>query len=624
MILLDNINILRETYPNTWSIFKSLENKIDKDFIKTEETRKGDKTLYINKDNKKIYLHSKYNPTREAEAIVEDYKEIKDGMTVIFYGTGLGYHIKLILEKRPNVKYYIYEPIADLMHHFLTCVNLKDFPKNRLLGINIGTEDISRSINMFVDLNIDEIAIIELPSHKQNFPTEYEDFTNSFREIVKGRRRSLATNYSFQKRWIANSMMNFKDVLSTPNIIIENEGQFKDRPAILVAAGPSLNEEIENIRHIKENGLAYIFSVGSAINTLIHHDIYPHAATTYDPTVFNQKVFEKVKEKGIKEVPMIFGSSVGYETLENYPGKKYHMITSQDTVSNYYLKDKEDKSINIVQDAPSIAVVTVQLLYQLGFSTIILVGQNLAYRGKERHSAGVHYSKEVSEKEMEGSIRVKDVYGNEVLTNEGYNSMRQQIEYYIKELPNINVINTTKGGAHIEGTEFVELEEIIDKNLKEKVVEENWLDRGQTNYDEEYLKLKLEKMDRAYADVLKINRDYYNVIDTIDKLIVNGNIAQAEKMYNKLNRELKKLENNDFYKIFILPMNRVEYKILTDNIKRLNNEKDPYKKGMEIIKSFGKFMNVCAKEVGEIKLVYDKMRADVIEICNIDNGVQLC
>ena len=30
---------------------------------------------------------------------------------------------------------------------------------------------------------------------------------------------------------------------------------------------------------------------------------------------------------------MIFGSSVGYETLIDYPGEKYHMITSQDTVS---------------------------------------------------------------------------------------------------------------------------------------------------------------------------------------------------------------------------------------------------------------------------------------------------
>src|SRR5690606_2967005 len=106
-------------------------------------------------------------------------------------------------------------------------------------------------------------------------------------------------------RWILNSMKNFKEVLSTPNILLEKRGAFKDKPAILVAAGPSLNEEIENIRYIKENGLAYIFSVGSAINTLMHHNIYPHAATTYDPTVKNQIVFEKVKEKEIIEIPMI-------------------------------------------------------------------------------------------------------------------------------------------------------------------------------------------------------------------------------------------------------------------------------------------------------------------------------
>src|SRR5690606_20679404 len=135
--------------------------------------------------------------------------------------------------------------------------------------------------------------------------------------------------------------------------------------------------------------------------TLIHHDIYPDAATTYDPSARNQIVFEKVKEKDIADIPMIFGSSVGYETLIDYPGKKYHMITSQDTVSNYYLKNKNEDSIYIVQDAPSIAVVTVQLLYELGFNPIILVGQNLAYKGKKRHSEGVHYSKDVTDDEME-------------------------------------------------------------------------------------------------------------------------------------------------------------------------------------------------------------------------------
>ena len=180
---------------------------------------------------------------------------------------------------------------------------------------------------------------------------------------LKDKKSGIYTSYAFQKRWIINSMKNFGDVLSTPNIIIKKKGQFKDKPAILVAADPSLNEEIENLKYIKENGLAYIFSVGSDINTLIYHDICPDAACTYDPTENNQKVFAKVKESGIKDIPMIFGFSVGYETLIDYPGEKYHMITSQDTVSNYFLKTEESDRLEIVLDAYSIAVVTLQLLY---------------------------------------------------------------------------------------------------------------------------------------------------------------------------------------------------------------------------------------------------------------------
>ncbi len=101
----------------------------------------------------------------------------------------------------------------------------------------------------------------------------------------------------------------------------------------------------------------------------------------------------------------------------------------------------------MVYDAPTIAVVTLQLLYELGFNRIILVGQNLAYRGKKRHSEGIDYSRDLTDKEVEKGIYVKDVYGEDILTNLGFNSMRQQMEAYIKAFPNLKVINTTKGGA---------------------------------------------------------------------------------------------------------------------------------------------------------------------------------
>lgn len=615
MILIDNINILKSAYPSIWNRLKPLEDTMDNSLFQIEETRRGDKTICIEKDNRKLYLHSRYNPIREAEAIIEEYEGIEPGITVIFYGTGLGYHIDLFLQKHPDINYYIYEPIPELLYIYLSNNSLRRLPSLKLKDIILADNelDIKKFFNQLVDKTNDKFIHIVLNSHRNIFTKEYNEFLELFKETIKDKKTSIGTNLAFQERWILNSMKNFKEVLNTPNILLEKKGAFKDKPVILVAAGPSLNEEIENLKQIKEKGLAYIFSVGSAINTLIHNNIYPDAATTYDPTIRNQIVFEKVKENRIVDIPMIFGSSVGYETLIDYPGEKYHMITSQDTISNYYLKNQDGKPISIMQDAPSIAVVTVQLLYELGFNPIILVGQNLAYKDKKRHSEGVHYSKDVTDEEIEKGIWVKGVYGNEVLTNEGFNRMRQQMEYYIKALSNIEVINTTKGGAHIEGTSFRELTSVMDKYLKEKVVEDSWLEGNKTQYDKEYLKTRSEKMDRAYEKAFKLIDEYYDIINTIEKLIKNQNFNQAEKTYVKLDKALRKIERNDYFQTFILPMNRVHYKLLADSIDSLNEEKNPMEKGRRIVESFRRFMDLCKEGIDKIDDVYSEIKTDIEE-----------
>ncbi|MBU5436668.1 DUF115 domain-containing protein [Tissierella sp. MSJ-40] len=618
MVLVDNINILKEAYPYTWRKFKDLEGSINVNLVQFEDTKKGDKTLYVEKDGKKVYLHSKYDPIRESEAILDEYKEVLNDTTVIFYGIGLGYHVDLFLKRYPNINYYIYEPIPEILNAYLSYKSIKKMSSSKLKDIVLGDDelDIRNFFSQFIDKSNKNILQISLNSHIKIFPDKYKKFIELFKETMKDKKSTVGTNLVFQKRWIINSMKNFGEVLSTPNIIIEKKDEFKNKPAVLVAAGPSLNEEIENLRYIKENGLAYIFSIGSAINTLIHHNIYPDAATTYDPGAFNQNVFKTIKEKDIVEVPMIFGSSVGFETIEDYPGRKYHILTSQDSVSNYYLKDKDEKIFNIVQDASTIAVVTMQLLYKLGFNPIILVGQNLAYRGREQHSEGISYSNNLTDEEIEKSVRVKDVYGNEILTSEGFNSMRQQMEAYIRILPNVKVINTTKGGANIEGTEFIELKKIINMNLKESIVEEDWLNTRKTNYDKDYLENQANKMDKAYIRTLKINKDYNNILNKIEKSINNRKFSQTENLYIKLDKELRKIENNDYYKTFILPMNRVQYKILVDSIDSLNEEKDPYVKGKKIIESFKNFINICDRDIEMIKPIYEEMKENIDKFCS--------
>ena len=186
------------------------------------------------------------------------------------------------------------------------------------------------------------------------------------------------------------------------------------------------------------------------------------------------------------------------------------------------------------------------------------------------------------------------------------------MELYIKGFPNINVINTTKGGAHIEGTSFIELKDIIDKDLSKKVVKNNWLEGNETNYDKEYLKFQSEKMDKAYERALKLINEYYDVLSTIEKLINNQNFDQAERMYVKLDKVFGKIEKNDFFKTFILPMNRVYYKLLADSIDSLNEARNPIEKGRRILSGYRGFMRMCKRDVDRVEEVYGEMRETIL------------
>lgn len=416
-----------------------------------------------------------------------------------------------------------------------------------------------------------------------------------------------------------NSIKNFKYVLKTPNILKEKRGAFYGKTAFLVAAGPSLNYEIENLKRIKKDNMGYIFSVGSAINTLLYHGIYPDIVASYDPKIGNQKVLEIIKNENITDIPLLFGSSIGYETIENYPGKMTNVITSQDSVSNYYLSEDLGDQVALVQDASSIAVITLQILEKLGFSRIVFIGQNLAFQGNKQHSEGITYSKDITESEMEKALVVEDVYGNEIRTNQGYNSMRRQIEYYISLFKDkgIEFINTTKNGAKIEGTEFMNLDELIEnvliKGNKDILLVEDIAEKDKNNYNLDSLKNNREKMGMEFNNIEKIIRDYHDVLEKIDRLTNNGNFKQLENMYAKQDEQLRKLENNDFYKTFILPMNRVQYKFLVDNIDNLNSIKNPLLKGKKVYREFKVFILGCEQTKNSIKEMYLDMDKDIID-----------
>lgn len=600
--MLDNELILKKINPDLWNKLKIAAQRADNNRIKTISSGKGWVNIYVEKiPGEKRFIHQKKDPLKEAKDIFEQYPDIDQYSEVLFYGLGLGYHVDEFRHLYPHKNFTVYEPIPEIFRQYLQHTDLKRLPARQLKNIFLETslKDRTRFICNYVAKIKTSVLIIELPAYKDIFFDKYQAFLDEFTQEINLKKNMLTTTAAFQKSWVINSMSNFKEILATPNIIIEKKGCFKNKPALLVAAGPSLEEEIENLKQIKDHGLAYIFSVGNAINILLKHDISPHAACTYDPTENNQFVFARVAKEKLMSIPLIFGSSVGLGTVQNYPGPKMHMIISQDTVSRFYLRAKLGDHIEIVNDAPSIAVITLQLLYRLGFNPIILVGLNLAaLRSEPEH---------ISTPQQGEGETVIDVYGNPLTITPSFNSMKQQIEMYTALYKDLRVINTSKGGANINGADFNTLDDVLKNVLLDKVCAEDWLDYGTVSYDLSFLRKQKNSIENDFAGLDRLMQKMKYYLHKIDKLAVEEKFNQAEAIYIVLNHVFAQLRENKFFATIIMPMNQIAQKFLQISIADISEEEDPSAKAQKTVEEFGNFLNNCENDLEMIAPLFSQM-----------------
>lgn len=595
-MLADNILYLKKHDPDLLAWLRDDDTNKDGLILKSEKTKNGsNETLSIEKQGQRSYLHSKYDPIREAQAIIDQLTRENpqiDQHHVIFWGLGLGYHLEEFIKRYPVVDFSLFEPSKTIFREYLNNRSLSKFSSRTLKLVQCGNDEASilKYFNDLLNKVNKEIIICELPSYQKVFQVERALFFEQLKSAAQIKKNALSIDYVFKKRWILNSVMNFSEVLKTPNILMENNGCFKNQRAILIAAGPSLDLEIENLRRIKEEKLAYLFSVGSAINTLIEKGIYPDAMCTYDPQGINQNVFEKIYQSEIVTIPMIFGTSVGFETLKRYQGPKFHMITSQDTVSKYFLETHDQQALLTVTDAPSIAVMTLDLLQKLGFKKIILVGQNLAFKDEVYYASGIDYGTHGNNNRTVGLFEVMDVTGKTVLTNESLNRMRKELEGRIAQ-SDTPVINTSVGGAEIKGTNFQRLEEIMKNMAVPFGINAFDLLKTGNMYDDVFLNRALLVMQNSYDRYKEIIALLKQLLVKTDELILNKNLKQSEAMYDKIDRLLDEFEKNDFAVVFEIPMHRVERELLAINLQRTRREKTGLQKIKELIGYLDVFIN---------------------------------
>ncbi len=621
MITTDNIIEVKRISAGLWDYLKALQGRLADSPVRVVPSRSGLPTITVDRDGTDYYVHSKYDPAQEAEGMVEQFDpaEVENYEHVFFYGVGLGYHVEAFMKRFPKHFFSLYEPSPQAFCHYLSERQFNNLPLKRMKNLFIENqpEDTETNAQRFFEKTHEQLMFVTLPSYERVFSEDMERFKKHFVDIVHRVRSNRYTCLNYEKRWIVNSMFNFGVNLNSRSIFLGDQELFRNKPALLVSAGPSLEEELERVRSIKEQKLAYIFSVGSAIKALVAHDIHPHATLTMDPNAITQYTFEDYQEKGIDSIPLIYGTSVGFETLQTYPGPLLHMVMDKDTISQNFLRNSDSGGLSVAHDAPTVAITSFELLARLGCNPIILVGQNFAFLGDENYSRSIRYIHEgrdhkATEAELAGTMTVEDVDGNMISTTNGFYLSRQVMENVIKWFPETRVINTTRGGAKIAGTTYMPLAELLGGELESAVVQDDWMESRKANgYDPDHMVRRDKELYAAYEEFLQLFEKISKILQRISEQVNFKRPKQLEASFARFDRCFARIRKNDFFVMFILPMNMVEEVILQNKLTHIWVETDIAEKGRSIVQLFGKYFGDCQRDLEMIKPLYEKLRTDI-------------
>ena len=337
----------------------------------------------------------------------------------------------------------------------------KEMLKTRDLRQALGDKRLKLIVNNRSDQLINEIAKFlgkidrdktKMIMHNPSVKTMQDDLIK-LRDILE-RIDINKKSHEMQKGKVRSNAEENMEIVVASNAIIEYRGRHINKPIFIIAAGPSLDKNITELKKIGKKGI--IIAVGTAVKPLLNKGIKPDYIVSIDA---HEAIYKQLEGNLNLGVPLLFIPSVNSKMLRAYKGPKIVAFPDKDP---YYVKLETDLNKGLIKTGGSVATTALDFANQLGGNPLIFVGQDLAISDK-----GQTHAKTTARGEDRYSIKnlrtVDGVDGKKVYTLTNLYMYLRWFESYIKEYPKIKFIDATEGGAKIAGTEIMSLEDVIDK-----------------------------------------------------------------------------------------------------------------------------------------------------------------
>jgi len=267
------------------------------------------------------------------------------------------------------------------------------------------------------------------------------------------------TTRHFAQHWVQQGVANIPAIARHENLHAL-DGKFRDRPAILIAPGPSLDKNIGLLHQAKDR--AVLIAPLQSLRRLYKAGIQPDFITVIDATDLTTEPFDF-----FNDVPDDFLTTL-VVAVNCHPSvirrfQRVYFFSASGPLDRWVQDIVPQPLINL--DASSVAITGLLLAQHWGCNPITLVGQDLALAGNRRYAEDA----QLNNLNAPHLMTLPGYYGGTVQSPSDYFLFHHQFEKIAEKIeqlsPGTRLFNATEGGAFIQGFAHEPLHTVLEQHV---------------------------------------------------------------------------------------------------------------------------------------------------------------
>lgn len=494
------------------------------------------------KENGK-FLHSSYNPLREADSSADGAKNTSSKITTAcFFSFGLGYGALSYARKYPEDTIIVVEPNIS---YFLTALSLVDFTdlfaaKNLILAVQTGTDIVINLIDKSGGFN--HTAIIE----NQNQSAHGSDYFRALHDsIARAKSKDKINNSTlekFSKLWMRNSCRNVRQLSQLEGVVRYENKCGENLPFVILAAGPTLDEALPHLQELKNRSI--LVAVDTALRACLRAGVEPDFIVLSDPQFY---AYQHIQ--GLKSPSSILVTELSaYPSVFRFECREIILMSSIFSLGQYFEKTLGKKGD--LSSGGSVSTTAWDFARLSGAKKIYFAGLDLGFPEFQTHIKGSTFEERIhtssfrlNPAEKSGTAALfganmefkSDYEGKPILTDNRMEMFSWWFENKALEYEKIETFSFSPKSLKIPGFKTETISSFLSE--KEKTEERNAFLSSRMNVSSSEISRKFQEL---YENLL-------SGLETLYDLARKGISVSENGMKNRLNANsyLQNLERID-------------------------------------------------------------------------------